>query len=110
MKIYHAIDKASWNEPQESGEYIPPTFDEEGFIHTSTEKQLLPTANRKIKVTDNLQVVVIETDKLKPELKFVEASNGEQYPHIYGPLNLDAVVDEIMLVRGDDNNFQIVKK
>lgn len=107
MKIFHAIDEVLWAEAQGTGVYTPPAFDKEGFIHTSTQEQLLPTANRKFKDRDELRVVVIDTEKLKPEVKFEEASNGEKYPHIYGPLNLDAVDGIILLQRDPSGEFQI---
>lgn len=109
MNIYHVIDEAKWKEAQKICEYTPSSFEDDGFIHTSTEEQLLPTANRKLKHKDELRVVVIDTDKLKAVLKFEEASNGEKYPHIYGPLNTDAVVYLIKLVKGDLGEFQISK-
>ena len=110
MKIYHAIDELEWEEAQKKGVYNPPSLEKDGFLHTSTTEQLLPTANRKYLEQNELFVLVIDTEKLKPEVVFEEASNGERYPHIYGPVNTDTVVGSIRLERDQTGNFQISDK
>ena len=93
MKIYHHITKLAWKEAQEKGIYVPKSYKQEGFIHCSTRKQVIPTANRKLKGISDLYVLIINTSMVKPKIIFEKASNGEMYPHIYGPLNLDSIIE-----------------
>lgn len=93
MKIYHHITQLAWQEAQKKGIYTPPSFKDEGFIHASTKEQVIPTANRKLKGISDLIVLVINTNMVKPKIVYEKASNGQMYPHIYGPLNLNSIIE-----------------
>jgi uncharacterized protein (DUF952 family) len=43
---------------------------------------------------------------LESELRDEEGRPGELFPHIYGPINRDAIVDVIRLERGPDGGWQ----
>jgi uncharacterized protein (DUF952 family) len=68
----------------------------EGFIHFSTERQLLRSAERFFAGRDDVVVVSVREDRLAAPLRF-EVAHGEPFPHLYGALNLDAVVDAVPL-------------
>ena len=105
MKIYHHITKSVWKDAQKDRDYSPPSLKHEGFIHTSTYEQVIPTANRKLQGISDLLVLVIDTEKVKQKIIFEKASNGEMYPHIYGPLNLDSVVKIMKLETDNEGQF-----
>jgi len=81
-----------WNTAQEQGTYLHPSLDTEGFIHCSTPEQFEGVANRIYKGQQHLLLLVIDPTRLSSELKYDLAKDGQLYPHIYGPLNLDAVI------------------
>ena len=96
MLIYHITARADWEKAQELGAYTAPSLASEGFIHASTREQVVDTAGRYYQGVSGLVLLVIDTERLQPELRFdpvTLASGPTKFPHLYGPLNLNAVVD-----------------
>lgn len=97
--ILHITSKAEWLEAQKRGEYVAPSLQSEGFIHCSTEKQVLHVANAFYRGRTDLVLLQIDEAKLNSELKWEPPagtpapgiSTSDQFPHIYGPINLKAV-------------------
>ena len=78
-----------------------------GFIHGGTADQVAPVANMIYGDDDGLIVLVIDEGRLASELEYDEVPGWDSpFPHLYGPLNLDAVTDAIPLVKGNDGKFQ----
>ena len=97
--IYHVTTVQEWNAAKEKGFYNAPSLEIEGFIHCSEAQQLQGVLHRYYQGKTNLLKLVIDTDKLKSKLQYdLAPSVNEQFPHIYGPINLDAVINtEIIL-------------
>lgn len=97
--IYHLALVADWEAALESGEYavssLGVTLAEEGFIHASRADQWAGVKQRYYSdVTEALVLLVIDPARLQAPLLMEKApGTGETLPHIYGPLNLDAVVE-----------------
>jgi len=92
--IYHITTAANWKAAQEQGYYEAPSLQVEGFIHCSTEHQVAGVLQRYYQNQTGLLKLVIDPTKLTHELKYeVSPSINEQFPHVYGIINLDAVVD-----------------
>jgi uncharacterized protein (DUF952 family) len=101
--ILHITTDADWTAAQSDGELVTPSLDEEGFIHCSTFAQLEATANRIFRGSGDLLLLEVDTDQLTAPLKWERATDvGEEFPHIYGPLNVDAVIGTIPLPEGPD--------
>jgi uncharacterized protein (DUF952 family) len=99
--ILHITSEAEWKDAQMRGEYVAPSLKTEGFIHCSTEKQVLHVANAFYRGQNNLVLLKLDETKLKPELKWEPPaaagpapgiSESDLFPHIFGPINLTAVV------------------
>ncbi len=91
--IYHLTTRDAWAQAQEAGEYEAPSLAEEGFIHCSKDvEQMLRVAARLYDGRTDLQALDVEVDKLISPLKIEPSRSGELYPHIYGKLNLDSVL------------------
>jgi uncharacterized protein (DUF952 family) len=90
--IYHITEKAYFESQIESGEYFSPTFDTENFIHLSTKNQVSATLERYYSGKKGLVLLQIKVANLKKKLKYELASNGEFFPHLYGPINKDAIL------------------
>lgn len=88
--IVHIVERQVWEQAQLAGEYRAASLASEGFIHTSRPEQVLQVANRFYRDTPDLLLLWIDPQLLQSPLRY-EASDGEIYPHIYGPLNLDSV-------------------
>ena len=92
--IYHLAPRAAWEAAAQTGEYRSDTLATEGFIHCSTAAQVGPVAERFFAGRDDLVLLHIRADRLTAELRYESpdrSPHGEHFPHIYGPLNLDAV-------------------
>lgn len=97
-RIFHLALVADWVAAQEAGEYristLGRTLEQEGFIHASREDQWRATKQRFYAgVPESLVLLEIDPARLTAELRIDELPDGsDSFPHIYGPLNLDAVV------------------
>jgi len=96
--IYHIAFASDWDAAKQNGYYEHPTLKSEGFIHCSQEEQVAGVLERYFKGETNLIKLVIDTEKLTSKYIFDwSPSTADTYPHIYGPINLDAVIDVIPL-------------
>lgn len=94
MIIYHITTKDEWRNAEPQGSYAAASLATEGFIHCSTAEQVNGVLQRYFAGKTSLVKLVIETTRLKHELKFELApSVNEMFPHIYGPINTDAVIE-----------------
>ena len=89
--ILHTTTPDAWAQAQRSGQYIAELLMREGFIHCSTPAQMADTANRHYAGQHGLILLHIDPAKLSVPIKY-EPANGQEYPHIYGAINLDAVL------------------
>ena len=96
--IYHVTSSKAWKEAKKKGEYEHPSFKEEGFIHCSEEHQVAGVLERYFQGQTDLVKLVINTDKLKSRyIQEWSPSTQDTYPHIYGLINADAVIEVIPL-------------
>ncbi|HEY9077583.1 MAG TPA: DUF952 domain-containing protein [Anaerolineaceae bacterium] len=93
--IYHIATKVAWIKAQQEGQYTAPSLSSEGFIHCSTIQQVLPVANLLFHGQKDIVLLHIDEKKLSAPLKYdpVSEKQGERFPHIYGAINLDAVLE-----------------
>jgi uncharacterized protein (DUF952 family) len=96
--IYHLTTVNEWEHAQDVGFYEPPSLQKEGFIHCSTAEQLDEVMKRHFKKHENLIKLVIDPNRLMQPLKYdMNEEYGQEFPHIYGQLNLEAVTQVIFL-------------
>ena len=97
-RIYHLALESDWLAAQAAGEYristLGRTLEQEGFLHASREDQWRGVKARfYADVPESLVLLEIDPARLTSELRIEEVPEaGDSFPHIYGPLNLDAVV------------------
>lgn len=89
--IYHIASESAWTTATAAGVYRADSLASEGFIHLSTSAQILATANRFYHGQPGLLLLAVDTQRLIAELRYEESEPGQRFPHLYGPLNLDAV-------------------
>ena len=104
-EILHICPRADWDAAQSQGDYRSASLESEGFIHASRLRQLLRSANRFFKGAQNLVVLWMKPRLLTSPLRFEEA-DGQRFPHIYGPINLNAVVAVTPLRADPDGVFR----
>jgi uncharacterized protein (DUF952 family) len=116
--ILHITTRKEWEKAQRTGEYTAPSLKSDGFIHCSTIKQAVDTANIFFKGQNGLALLCIDEDKLKSECKYEaptggghhNPSVGNLFPHIYGPINIAAVIKVIDFPISDNGLFVLPKK
>jgi len=107
--ILHIARSEQWREAMPAGIYRGDTLDSQGFIHCSTPRQVIGVANDLFKAQRGLVLLCIESDKVKAEIRY-EGTGKELYPHIYGPLNIDAAIRVLGLEPNQDGKFQLPKE
>ena len=105
--IYHLTTPAAWQQTGE-GPHRAPSLETEGFIHCSNHDQLAPVANRFYADQPELLVLCIEVERLTSPLRDEDSGSNELFPHIYGPINRDAVREVRPLERGADGKWVFV--
>lgn len=93
MHIYHIVLPEAWA-AFDGDLYEHASLADEGFIHCSFEHQLDGVIERYYSGADKVILLEIDSEKLTSELVNEPSTGGEIYPHIYGPINRDAVVSE----------------
>jgi uncharacterized protein (DUF952 family) len=92
--IYHVTTAKDWSEAAIKGFYEHPSLSAEGFIHCSQEHQVAGVLERYFAGQTELLKLVIDTDKLNSKFVFDwSPSTADTFPHVYGTINLDAVVE-----------------
>ncbi|WP_299528911.1 DUF952 domain-containing protein [uncultured Streptomyces sp.] len=98
-ELLHLTEAARWEAARDAGAYEGSTrgrtLQEEGFIHCSLPHQL-PGVARMLYGTEDadLVVLVVDPDRLDVPVRYeAMAPGGEEFPHVYGPLPVDAVVE-----------------
>ena len=96
--IYHVTTAKAWNEARANGYYEAASLKEEGFIHCSEDHQVAGVLQRYFEGQTGLVKLVIDTDKLKSRyVSEWSPSVADSFPHIYGPINADAVIDVVVI-------------
>jgi uncharacterized protein (DUF952 family) len=109
-EIVHIARQADWDAALTSGTYrvstLDRTLEQEGFIHCSQPDQVARVANAFYRGVDGLVLLIIEEDRIGPEVRYEAIGGGtERFPHIYGPLNVEAVVAVHRFEPGRDGVF-----
>ncbi len=107
--IHHLTGRDEWAAAQAAGEYEAPSLAEEGFIHCSEdEAQALRVAGRLYPGVSGLQLLDVDTGRLRAEVRREPSRSGEIYPHIYGRINLDSVIRVRGLVPDADSGHRLI--
>jgi uncharacterized protein (DUF952 family) len=94
-----------WEAGSASEWYTPEAYDVDGFIHCTNGIDQMITVANWFYVPDNraFKVLVLDMNRITSEVRYDDPE--QVFPHIYGPLNTDAVVGELNVTRSDDGAF-----
>ena len=105
--IYKIIDKNDWHKARISGSYSGTSKDiKDGYIHFSGEDQVLGTLKKYYKSEKNLVLLKVETLNLD-HLLWEQASDGNMFPHLYSPLDIKFIVEELE-IHLDENGKHVL--
>jgi uncharacterized protein (DUF952 family) len=107
--VFHIVGQSDWLDAQLLGHYAPDAFTADGFIHLSKKSQILHPANLLYRRRTDLQLLVIDADSVRADIVYEPGSHGEEelFPHLYGQLNLDAVIDVVDFPCNEDGSFSV---
>jgi uncharacterized protein (DUF952 family) len=104
-QLEHICTPQEWQESQQLGEFRDLSLLQAGFIHFCQPEQLIEVANRYYHGSSELVVLRIDPRKLTTEVRW-EKAGSTYYPHVYGPVNLDAIESATSLQPEGDGLFR----
>ena len=98
-RIYHLALRAEWEAARAAGDpyrrsTVGVSLEEQGFVHCSFAHQVQATADRFYAGRDDVVLLVVDPSLLTSRVE-VEPGAGpgtEEFPHVYGPIDLLAVL------------------
>ncbi|MCA1297931.1 DUF952 domain-containing protein [Stappia indica] len=91
--IYKISPAPAWREAEALGRFTGAPVDvADGFIHFSTAEQVRETAKKHFHGQADLLLAAIDADRLGAALKWEPSRGGQLFPHLYGALEISAVV------------------
>ncbi|HET9074457.1 MAG TPA: DUF952 domain-containing protein [Solirubrobacteraceae bacterium] len=91
--IFHIAPESDWEAAIAAGAYAADSLSTEGFIHFSNAEQVARVAGVRFSGRDDLLLLCVEPERLRAPLRYEPGAPDSQelFPHLYGPLELDAV-------------------
>lgn len=90
--IYKLLPTADWRDAQRLGRYDGSAVDrQDGFIHFSAGSQVVETAARHFADQTGLTLLTVDPQRLGDDLRWEPSRGGALFPHLYGPLPIEAV-------------------
>ncbi|TKX35058.1 DUF952 domain-containing protein [Halorubrum sp. CGM5_25_10-8B] len=93
-QIVHALSQSDWQSFQKHGEYRPSSLETQGFVHCSKPGQIVVVADANHSDSDEMVLLLLDESGLDSPVRYETSSDGASvFPHVYGPLTLDGVID-----------------
>ena len=107
--LLHLVTADDWAGVEPGGVLAPASLAEQGFVHLSTPEQVALPANRLFAGRTDLLLLVLDSALLAGEVRWGPGVVGDpeamRFPHLYGPLPIDAVVAVREYRPGPDGRF-----
>lgn len=100
--VFHIAGRDDWDRAREAGSYAASSLRTDGFIHCATAEKYVDVANDLFTGRTDLLLLFIDRGRLASEVRFEE---DPPFPHVYGPINVDAVFEAAPFLPGDDGRF-----
>ena len=105
MKILHIMKASVWETEKEKPLIGQTYLDVEGFIHCSTVDGFRPISERFRDRIEPFVLLVLDTDKLTCPIRW--EGRDVRYPHLYGPIDRDAVTDVLPYRKDKDGAWRV---
>ncbi len=105
--IFHITSRSHWQTAQSTGFYTADSLATEGFIHCSQVDQVVWVANQFYRGVPDLVLLAIDPAQLTAELRNDVIETGATFPHLYGALNVSAVVQVFDFPPDADGSFHL---
>lgn len=114
--VLHIAVRAEWEAARAAGSYRPASLDRDGFLHCSTAAQVVGSADRYFRGRRDLVLLCIDESRVAGALRYEppavignapDRRTGELFPHLHGPLLLEAVIRVVPFPCRDDGSFAL---
>lgn len=106
MLIFHVSLPDHWEDQLDRGVYDHPSRKTEGFIHCSTRAQLERTLDKHFAGVPEVVILHIVDRHVRDILRWEADANGEEFPHLYGELELEHIIDVSIGERNPDGSWE----
>ncbi len=107
--LLHIISRDDWDHFRPLGAVVPDSLGTQGFVHLSTPHQVHLPADRLYAGRTDLLLLRVDPTRLVDPLRFEpgvpEDPESMRFPHLYGPLPVDVVVEVTPYLPGPDGRF-----
>jgi uncharacterized protein (DUF952 family) len=104
--IFHLATAEDWERASRGGVYTTASLHDHGFVGCTTGSQHAAVANARFAGRGDLVLLLIDTEGLSSQLRFEPVTaGGEVFPHVYGPVHLDAIFEATPYRPGPDGRF-----
>lgn len=101
-RIFHITTAQEWSRALAAGEYAADSLATEGFIHCSDGHQYRWVARTRFRGRTDLILLHIDPSRVYAEIRYENLEGGsELFPHVYGTIPADAVIDVTRLDPGE---------
>ncbi len=102
MTVYKILRGPEWAELRAAGATLGAPVDlADGYVHLSAAGQVRATAAKHFAGEDDLWLLAVDEAALGAPLRWEAARGGQDFPHLYAPLPLAAVLRADPLPRAD---------
>jgi uncharacterized protein (DUF952 family) len=106
-KLVRIATRFEWERTQSIGMFFG-ELEADGFIHLSNPHQVIRVADAIYANEPNLILLVIDRARVLGEIRDEDLNDlGEEYPHLYAALNLDAVTEILEFPLRPDGKFAL---
>ena len=106
--ILHITTRSDWETAVSHPPYTAESLHTDGFIHCSTPAQAVYAANEHFRGQSGFVLLCIDEDLVTADVVYEDCyETGMKFPHIYGPLNLDAVLGVVDFPPNADGSFSL---
>lgn len=106
-RTYHLVPRDEWEASDPQQDYRPSGFAAEGFIHTTHDPAEVAAVGNRYYRDDPRPFVLLHIETGRVRAPIVIEDVGGRYPHLYGPLNRDAIVAVSAVPRDPDGTFRV---
>ncbi len=104
--IYHITRAGEWERARGGRFYQPAGFEAEGFIHCCEADFIETVGNRYFRGQSGLVILCIDPGKVRASIRYEDlVGGGVLFPHVYGELNVDAVVEVVAFEADEEGRF-----
>lgn len=107
-RVYKIVDDAQLKVLRSNCDWLGAPIDlQDGFVHFSAHDQVMGTLRKHFAARTGLHVLELAVDRLDTDqLRWEVSRNGDLFPHLYGPMRLDMVVEVHAVKNNADGGFE----